>query len=348
MHDIQQISVSPSATLREVMEVLDQTSVQIVLVVDEEQLLLGTCTDGDIRRALLAGAELESLVSEAMNKDPLVAKETEAPDQVRAMMRRKAILQVPLVDAAKRVQGLFLLADPRAGAKQNAQVVLMAGGLGKRLRPLTETCPKPMLPIGGKPLLERIISRFRDQGFTDFYIALNYLGHMIEEHFGAGDQLNVNITYLREDKQLGTAGALALLPDDAADNLIVMNGDLITELDFRALIEAHEENDAVATMCIREHRTTIPFGVVESNGSDYVSTVEKPTIVNHINAGIYCISRKALAAIPENSFYDMPTLFADLVDAGESCGVFTVRDLWYDIGTNGDYERAKRVFSKSP
>lgn len=344
MHDMDKFTVSVETSLRNVMQVLDQTSVQIVLVVDDENRLLGTCTDGDIRRALLAGAEMDSVVSDAMNHDPIVAQDTEAPDQIRSMMRRNGIRQVPIVDKERHVDGLFLLADPRTSERPRAEVVLMAGGLGKRLRPLTENCPKPMLPIGGKPLLEGIVSRFRDQGFQDFYISVNFLGHMIEEHFGTGDHLDVNITYLREDRQLGTAGALALLPDDAADTLIVMNGDLITELDFRMLIDAHEESGAVATMCIREHRTTIAFGVVESEGHKYVNTVEKPTIMNHINAGIYCISKSALAMIPQDSFYDMPTLFADLVKAEQPCGVFKLRDLWYDIGTAAEYNKAKRVF----
>lgn len=344
MHDMEKFTVSSKTSLREVMQVLDQTSVQIVLVVDDQKRLLGTCTDGDIRRALLAGAEMDGLVSDAMNADPIVVKDTESPDQIRAMMRRNGIRQVPIVDKDQHVDGLFLLADPRTGTRQRAQIVLMAGGLGKRLRPLTENCPKPMLSIGGKPLLEGIISRFRDQGFKDFFISVNFLGHMIEEHFGAGDQLDVNISYLREDKQLGTAGALALLPEDAADTLIVMNGDLITELDFRMLIDAHEESGAVATMCIREHRTSIAFGVVESDGHKYINTVEKPTIVNHINAGIYCISKSALTTIPSDSFYDMPTLFSDLVKSEQPCAVFKVRDLWYDIGNATEYEEAKRVF----
>jgi dTDP-glucose pyrophosphorylase len=345
MQHIETITLGSDATLRDAMRVLDQTSVQIVLVVDADARLLGTCTDGDIRRALLREGELTDPVSTAMNRSPLVAKESESATNIMARMRLHGVKQMPVVSAEGRLLDLMMLSDPRKSPVTDVPVVLIVGGLGKRLRPLTEKCPKPMLKIGGRPILERIIGRFQEQGFRNFFLSVNYLGHMIEDHFGSGESFGVSIGYLREKKRLGTGGALSLLPDDVSGPAIVMNGDLITEVDFRHLVEKHQEAGAVATMCTREHRTTIPFGVVRSEEGRYVSTDEKPTLAHDINAGIYCLSEDAYRAIPKEEFYDMPTLFTDLAKAGHPCRVHRVDGLWVDIGTRTEFERAQRVFS---
>ncbi len=224
------------------------------------------------------------------------------------------------------------------------EVILMAGGFGTRLRPLTETCPKAMLQLGGKPLLERTIERLREQGFRRFQISINYLGHLIEAYFGSGAHLGVEISYVREDKQLGTGGALAMLQTVPDAPLLVLNADLLTDVDCRVLLDAHRTSGAVATMCVRDHHTSIPFGIVEADGDVYKGTREKPTLVHTINAGIYCLDPETLQHIPRDTFFNMPSLFDTLIDDGKTCAVHRVRNLWFDIGSLEDFDRAQRMF----
>ena len=344
MIDISTLAVRPEATLREAMLVLDKARVQIVLVTDPHGKLMGTCTDGDIRRALLAGRGLNDRVDLAMNRNPRTASPEESNTSVRARMRRQSLLQMPIVRGDGTVQSMVLLSDPRLETFSDIPVVLMVGGLGTRLLPLTQNCPKPMLPIGGRPLLERIVERFRDQGFERFYFAVNYLSHMIEDFFRDGARHDVSITYLKEEEKLGSGGALSLLPGDFNQPIIVMNGDIITELDFRHLLDLHNQTEAEATMVVREHRTAIPFGVVEFEGHAYRDVKEKPTLVHHINAGIYCVSPSALDLLPKNTFFDMPDLFTELATRQRGCGVYELHDLWYDVGTHADFERAQSLF----
>jgi len=226
-------------------------------------------------------------------------------------------------------------------------VVLMAGGLGQRLRPLTDNCPKPMLPLNGRPLLERTVVQLRSQGFRRFFISLNYLGHVIERHFGGGEEFGVSISYLREDKRLGTGGALALLSPDIAAPVIVMNGDLISEFFLPDLVQRHQQRGHAVTVCVREHCTHIPYGVVRSSDDLLIGIDEKPTVTHMVSAGIYCLSPVARTLIPQSRFYDMPTLLADAVDAGLKTGVMHHRALWRDIGTLRDYQEAQALFQKN-
>jgi len=346
MEDIKPFLLLPTATLREALQLLEDQRIKIIFVVKKNGKLMGACSDGDIRRTLLKGGDLDTtLVSKSMNPDPVMGRVGEKREALMAMMRRHGVSQLPVVDDEGFAKSILLLNDPRRRHMDTVPVILMVGGLGKRLRPLTEDCPKPLLPVGGIPLLERIINRFREQGFRDFYLSINYLGHMIEQHFGNGDRLDVSISYLREDKKLGTGGALSLLPKDLTGPMIVMNGDLLTEFDFRELVEQHRRQANAATMCVRQYRTSVPFGVVEFEQDIYQETVEKPTLVHYINSGIYCLSDVALSYVPENSFYDMPTLFEDITNAGGVCGVFKTKALWYDVGSHDEYERVQRIFS---
>lgn len=344
MEDIKPFLLPVTATLRETMQNLEDTRIKIAFIADEQGRILGACSDGDIRRALLQGKSLESPVKDVMNTSPILGDASESRENLQSMMRRKRLYQLPLVDEQQIAQKILLINDPRRRALDDVPVILMAGGEGQRLRPLTEDCPKPLLPIGDKPLLERIISRFRDQGFKNFYISINYLGHMIEDHFGDGKRFDVNISYLKEDKKLGTGGALGLLPEHISGPMLIMNGDLITELDFRALVDHHRSSASQATMCVREYMTAIPFGVVEFDADSYRQIVEKPTLKHHINSGIYCLSDSALSFVPKNTYYDMPTLFDDIKNVGGSCGVYKSTSLWYDIGNRAEYDRAQRLF----
>lgn len=339
--------VKSDVSIREALAVMEKADMKILLLVDNAGKLLGTCTDGDIRRAIVRTGDANSPISEAANATPITVSQETNPGDIDALLRKHDIHYVPVIDDAGTVVSLVSAEDRFPTNEMNVPVVLMAGGLGRRLRPLTEDCPKPLLKLGDKPILLRIMERFRDQGFRRFYISINYLGHMIEEYFGTGKDFGLEISYLREDERLGTGGALALLPDNMDEPFIVMNGDLITEMDFRRLVEHHRECQSIATMCVREHKTTIPFGVVTFEGSAYLGVKEKPALTHHINAGIYCLSKSALSVVPKGKEYDMPSLFSDLDERGDPCAVHVVHDAWIDIGTQDQFNAAKKRFSSS-
>lgn len=334
--------VSKEMTIHDAMVRLNTVRHKILLIADEAGRLLGTITDGDIRRFILRTRGLTGHVMEAAQSDPVTLDRDFNPGLVANLFRTHDIQCAPVVDQNRIIQGLVCLGDFSDLNEINVPVVLMAGGLGRRLMPLTAQCPKPLLPLGDKPILEHIIGRFVDQGFRRFFVSVNYLGHMIEEYFGSGHHLGVEISYLRETKRLGTGGALDLLPRNMDEPFIVMNGDLLTEVDFRELVRHHKSTGAVATMCVREHLTSIPFGVVQFEGSRYLGVQEKPTLKHHINAGIYCLSKEAREVVPSDSFYDMPTMFLDLAQRQLSCAVHVISDTWIDVGSPEQYELARR------
>jgi len=338
--------IAQERTLREGLEQLEESITKIMLVTDEDGKLVGTCTDGDFRRAIIRGAELNDTIGSIANRSPFVI-ESGALIDVDSELLQRDIDYAPVVDKEGRLLGLVGQKHLPRTSDKVSPIVLMAGGLGRRLMPLTENCPKPLLALGDKPMLEHIILRFKEQGFRRFHISIGYLGHMIEDYFGDGDHLGVQISYLREDKRLGTGGALSLLPENMAMPFIVMNGDLLTDMDFDDLISTHVKTGAAATMCIREHRTNIAFGVVENEGNRYVETKEKPTLTHHINAGIYCISREALRVVPTEKFYDMPTMFSDLIEGKYDCSVHLMRDTWIDIGSPAEFEAAQSRFKSA-
>lgn len=333
--------VREKTPLLEAMQVLEGASMKILLVVDSFGRLKGTCTDGDIRRFILRGEAVQAEIQDVMKRDPVSLGADFNPGDVTELLQRHHVRHIPVTTEDGRVVGLVSDFDPISSDDLDVPVVLMAGGLGSRLMPLTQDCPKPLLPLGEKPLLQHIIERFRDQGFTRFYISINYLGHKIEQHFGTGRGLGVQISYLREEQRLGTAGALSLLPSSMERPTIVMNGDILTDTDFRRLVAQHRETNAVATLCVREHLTAIPFGVVDFKGSVYRGMREKPTIRHHVNAGIYCLSKTARDNVPSGQFHDMPTLFDTLASKGHACSVHVVHDSWIDIGSRDQYETAR-------
>lgn len=335
-----------SVTIREAMQRLEQVKTKIVILTGPDGSITGTLTDGDFRRALLNNDDTKRAALDIANHDPYVVSDKKNPGELRGLLREKNVRFIPLVDDAGRATGLFVDDTSFTFQTSDIPVVLMAGGLGRRLMPLTENCPKPMLPLGDKPMLQHIIDRFVDQGFRKFYLSINYLGHMVEDYFGSGRDQGLEISYLRENKRLGTGGALSLLPNNMQFPVIVMNGDLLVEVDFNALVQQHVSEDAKATMCVREYMTSIPFGVVDYDGTKYIGCQEKPTLKHYINAGMYCLSRDAVSIIPDDEFYDMPTLFSDLTEDDKDCGVHVLRGGWIDIGSRGEYEAAQRKFEK--
>ena len=345
MNSWREIVVAPEVALRDAMRAIDTAGTQVVLVADSEMTLKGVLTDGDIRRAILGGVDLYSPVSEAMSKAPRVCPVSKPRGEVLTLMRRYGVHHLPLIDDSGRLCGLATLDDFLGVVERENWVVLMAGGLGSRLRPLTENCPKPMLHIGGKPILEGILERFIEQGFRRFFISVNYKAEMIKDYFGSGERWGVNIEYLQETERLGTAGALSLLPEKPDVPLFVMNGDLITSTNFLAMLDYHEDNQSIATMAVREYDLQVPYGVVNVNGVNIVSIEEKPVHQFFVNGGIYILSNDALREIPGGVFFDMPSLFQELNLLDKKIVAYPLREYWLDIGRLDEYERAQREFS---
>jgi dTDP-glucose pyrophosphorylase/CBS domain-containing protein len=330
------------ATLQQAIISLDASALQIAIMVDADGTLLGTLTDGDIRRGLLRGMDMQSPVSSIVNREPLVVPPHLEREMVLQLMQANKVRQLPVVDGQRRVLGLHVWDELLLPEQRPNTMVIMAGGQGMRLRPYTEHCPKPMLPVGGKPMLEHIIERARSEGFQRFVLAVHYLGHMIEEHFGDGSRWQVDIEYLREDTPLGTAGALALLATRPTVPLIVTNGDVLTDIRYGELLDFHNHHGAMATMAVRLHEWQHPFGVVRTSGVDIVGFEEKPVIKSHINAGVYALDPSVLNHMPQGERCDMPTLFGRLQERGLRTVVYPMHEPWLDVGRIDDYAIANQ------
>jgi dTDP-glucose pyrophosphorylase len=341
MPNWKEILVSPVTSIFQTMEIIDKSTLQFAVVVDVENHLLGTVTDGDIRRGILKGLPLDTSIQYVMNPFPIYEDEGKNELYYKEKLVQKKLKQLPIVDKEKRViQIIFSEEFKRLDLKENI-VVLMAGGLGTRLRPLTNDIPKPMLSIGNRPILETTIESFKRYGFSNFILSVNYKKQVIRDYFQDGQFLGVNISYIDEEKRLGTAGALSLLSEKPNHPFFVMNGDLLTKVNYEQLLEFHNETNSIATMCVREYDYQIPYGVIEIDNHSLLSIEEKPVHRSFVNAGIYVLNPKALEYIPKNSFYDMPDLFKRLINDKQIVSVFPLREYWMDIGKIDDYERAK-------
>lgn len=334
--------LSADANIQQAIRNLNDSGLQIVLAVSESGVLVGTLTDGDVRRGLLRGLDLESPIDSIIRREALVAPPEMNRESVINLMRANKIHQLPVVDANRRVTGLHLwehVSVSPSRARPN-MMVIMAGGLGTRLRPHTETCPKPLLPVDGKPILEHIIERARAEGFRHFVLAVRYLGHMIEEHFGNGDRLGVRIDYVREDTPLGTAGAIGLMNPRPDKPFVVTNGDVLTDIRYADMLEFHNRCSATATMAVGLHVWQHPFGVVQTKGIDIVGFEEKPIARTHINAGVYVLDPFALELLDGVQHCDMPTLFEKIQNMGKRTVAFPMHEPWLDVGRPDDLARA--------
>jgi dTDP-glucose pyrophosphorylase len=340
MKDWRATLIEPQDTILTALAAIDRGAMQIVLVVDRERHLLGVVTDGDIRKHILRGESLDLPVAPLMNTRPVVAKSAEPRSELLARMRDRTIHQLPLVDEEQRVIGLVTLDDLLVARIQPNLVVLMAGGVGSRLRPLTSDTPKPMLKVGERPILETIILQFKDYGFQRFVIAMHYLGEQIADYFGDGSRFDAEITYLRETEPLGTAGALSLLADRPTEPFFLMNGDLLTKLNFASLMAFHQSSGAPVTMCVREHALTIPYGVTEICGDRLERVVEKPTIRHLVNAGIYACNPNVIDLVPRDRASTMIDVMQLLIAQGTRPSVFPIHEYWVDVGQYGDFVRA--------
>lgn len=336
------------STIEQVIRNLDLVAIKIVLVVNEREELVGTVSDGDIRRGLLKGLDLNSQIASIIHRNALVVPPEMGREMVKQLMVANKIQQIPVVDEQQRVIGLHLWDEITTPPSRSNLMVIMAGGVGTRLRPHTDTCPKPLIPVAGKPMLEHIIERAKLEGFSHFVLAIHYLGHMIEGHFGNGERLGVQIDYLREDAPLGTAGALSLfnpLPDVP---FVVTNGDVITDIRYGELLDFHTRQAASATMAVRVYELQHPFGVVQMQGVEIVGFEEKPIARSYINAGVYVLDPTALGVLSANAYCDMPMLFERLRVDEKRTVAYPMHEPWLDVGRPDDLAAAQLNGSNAP
>ncbi len=346
--DLEQVCIAPGATIRQAISCIDANRRGIVLVTDQDQRLLGTITDGDVRRAILDGVDLNQTVTTLLERKadtlmpkPVTARVGTDPGQLVALMQKYGVRQIPLLDEKDRVRDLVILSDVVPSQDcGDVQAVIMAGGYGTRLRPITEDLPKPMLPVGDRPLLEHIVNQLREAGIRRLNLTTHYLADKIKDYFGNGEEFGVELNYVTEDSPLGTAGALGLisLPESP---LLVINGDILTKVDFKALLAFHREHGAELTIGVRKYDMNVPYGVVECQGPFVQKLVEKPVQRFFVNAGIYLLEPTACAQIKEGEALDMTDLVQRLLAKGRKVASFPIYEYWLDIGQLADYKRAQ-------
>ena len=333
--------LSEKATIHDAIKNLDDSKLKIILVTSSDSSFVGTITDGDIRRGLLKGLSLSDGVSLVVKKDSISVSEDMQLELVNQIMKLNQISQIPTIDSKSRVVGLYEWSASNSGIKTRENLmIIMAGGIGKRLRPYTDNCPKPMLLVHNKPIIEHIILNAKSEGFNKFIISINYLGTMIEEYFGKGENLGVEIDYIREKKPLGTSGALGLIDSKLNKDFIVTNGDVISDINYGDVLDFHCKNSSIATMAVRQHELHNPYGVVQLDGEDIVGFEEKPVARSNINAGIYALSPKVIDFIEKNVYSDMPNLFENLRLQKKPIKAYFTHENWIDIGRPRDLNEA--------
>jgi dTDP-glucose pyrophosphorylase len=345
MKSVENIKLTPGSTIREALQIIDSGSMQIAIVVDENDQLVGTLTDGDIRRGLLNNLSLDDCIQSIIFRRPTIAFLNDTKEKILQKALEKKLHQIPIVDENNRVIGIKEIDELIKVKIKPNKVILMVGGLGSRLHPLTENTPKPMLKVGNKPILQTIVEKFAEYGFIDIVMCVNYKSDVIKDYFGDGSTFGVHIEYILEEQRMGTVGALSLLPTVPAEPFFVMNGDLLTNVNFEHLLNYHCQQNAMATMCVREYDFQIPYGVVNIDENQILSIQEKPIQKFFVSAGIYMLSPKTINLIPRNAFYDMPTFFDTLIKNNEKTVSFLLREYWLDIGRIEEYERANNEYT---
>lgn len=333
--------LSPHSTFRQAIQNLDQSELQITLVVTPQGTLIGTLTDGDIRRGLLKGLSIDGPIDEMVNREPLVVPPDLSRDLVLQLMQVNKVNQLPVLDENRCIVGLHLWNKLMEPCLYPNLMIIMAGGKGTRLLPYTKECPKPMLEVDGKPMLEHIIERARGEGFQHFLISIHYLGHIIEDYFGDGSSMSVKIEYLKEESPLGTAGAIGSLNPRPEAPFLVTNGDVLTDVRYGEMLEFHSRHGAAGTMAVRLYEWQNPFGVVHTKGIDIVGFEEKPVSISHINAGVYVLEPSSLNALTVGEYCDMTTLFDRLKNSGSHTIVYPMHEPWLDVGSIDDLKKSQ-------
>lgn len=328
-----------SANIEKAIKTLNSSTLKIVLITDSSKKLIGTITDGDIRRGLIQGLDLKSSINSIINKEPLTVKSDIPKKEVLTLMIKRRIQQIPIINGDYEVVGMHLW-DQLEPASRNNTFLVMAGGIGSRLHPYTKDCPKPLLPIGGKPILQHIIEGAREEGFSNFVLSVNYLGSMIEDYFGDGKNFGVTINYLREEVPLGTAGSLSLFDSVPESPIVVVNGDAITNVSYSSMLDFHSDNNASATIAVKNYEWQNPYGVVKTDGSKILDIEEKPIIKSKINAGSYILNPNILDLLEKNSHCDMTTLLKRAQALKSHLVAFPIYESWMDFTTAEDLSSA--------
>ncbi|WP_283610652.1 nucleotidyltransferase family protein [Faecalispora anaeroviscerum] len=346
MNEWKKILILPTMKIHEAIERIDRNSLQIAVVATEDGILLGTVTDGDVRRGILKGISLDSPVSQIMNSHPVTIPKLNDRKNILTILKANKVRHLPVVDDAGHIIGIECLDELLTESHNDNWVVVMAGGLGKRLEPLTNSCPKPMLKIGEKPVLETIVEQFLRQGFRQFCFSVNYKSEQIKDYFGDGSKWGAEICYIDETSRMGTAGSLSLLPFETTKPILVTNGDILTKLSFEQLVGFHLEHQAKATIAVTAYDYQVPYGVIKANRDRLVGFEEKPVYTSFINGGIYVLNPEVLKHIPQNSYFDMNSLFEALLQNDELVCIFPIREYWIDIGGIKDFYQASKDFEE--
>lgn len=334
------------SSIFEAMSCINQNTMGVAFVVDSTMRLEGVVSDGDIRRGLLKGLSLQSPVESIVQKSPITASINDSKQKLIQLSAQHNIYEIPLLDESGKIVRIESIASLLRTPTYDNPIVIMAGGLGKRLRPLTDSVPKPMLKVGSKPILQIILERFKAQGFSNVILCVNYKSHIIEDFFGDGSKFGLSIRYVKEEKALGTAGALSLVDDIGQKPFFVMNGDILSDLSFEAMLEFHTNRGSHATMGVREYSYQVPYGVVECEGSKIINITEKPTQSFLVSAGIYVLEPQILPLIPKDCFFDMPSLFNLIFSQKQyNSHSYLITDYWIDIGRHEEYERANSEYA---
>ena len=338
--DYRDVTVRQNASFKEAIEKMESAGKGIALIADGREMLKGVLTNGDIRKALLNGVLLQDSIQHAMNPTPIVIKNELSTGEICRLMIEKEIRYLPLLTGSGKLYGIIYATALQQAKILTCPAVIMAGGLGTRLRPLTDHLPKPLLPLGDKPMIQHVIERLRQYGINEFFVSVNYKREMIEDFLGDGSWLRVRIHYLREKKRLGTAGALSMIKvvHDCSD-ILVVNADVVTDLNFHAMFQFHLDNANDLTIAVKKFNLQVPYGVVQLDMNSVTNLSEKPCITNYINAGIYIIKHRVIKQIPQNNFFDMTDLINKLVDESYEVGSYLIKGDWTDVGLPHEYEQ---------
>ena len=341
-----QAVLPPTASIEEAIESLNKTSLKIVLIVNLDQSFMGTVSDGDIRRAMLRGKTLQTSVDQIANIECFKVTDNFDINTLPSIMRSNQIFQIPIVNANDELVGLHVWDEFSDVSELENVFIVMAGGQGERLRPFTENCPKPLVPVAGRPIIEHIIEHAKREGFRNFIFSINYLGHMIREHFGDGHQFGVSIEYIEEDEPMGTAGSLSLIKNLPKAPFIVSNGDVLTDSKYIQLLDFHKFHQADATMAVKLHEWQNPFGVVTTDGFEIKGFEEKPIYKSYVNAGIYVLNPDVLNVLEHGASCNMPDLFEFLRCNSNKTIAYPMHEPWLDVGRPEDLHKKTDLFKE--
>lgn len=343
MKNVNKIKINSESTIKQALKIISDGAIHIAVVIDKKEKFVGTLSDGDIRRGLLKGLDVNSPIKSIISKKPIFVNKNETKENILKIALAKKIYQIPVVDRNRKILGIHVLDDLIKLKNKSNKVVIMAGGKGMRLRPLTKNIPKPMLKVGNRPLLHTLVEKFKDSGYMNFVICVNYKSKIIQDYFGDGDKFGVKIEYIHEKTKMGTAGALSLFKKKPNEPFFVINGDLLTNLDFEKMLNFHNEHNAKATMCVREYNIDSPYGEVKLENENIKKIEEKPKHKFYVNAGIYILDPKCIDLIPKK-FFDMPSLFKKMIKNKNKTISFPLGEYWLDIGKINEYKKANLEF----